>query len=362
MKIEAHLVDLENPFTPAQRAFEELVQELSGGETQKKTHSELESLINIRGIEVMRLLLQGHLEARGPGVSLNPVVNNEGLVLPYRRERGRSLESLFGTVWVNRIGYEAKGQSMLYPLDGDLNLPKERYSLGVRKGVTTEAVKNSFDETIEGLERTTGAHVPKRQAEELVNRAAIDFDAFYDQDSVVLEPQESGSILALSVDGKGVVMRESDLRQPTQKAAQKRKQKLESKLSKGEKKGSKRMATVAAVYTIEPFERTPEQVEANLMGRLRLVKPQRPRPERKRVWASLQKEPKEVIGEIFDEALSRDPNQQKQWIALVDGNKTQLDLLSAVCPETFAPAHHYPRSNACPELSVEGSSCLFPAG
>ena len=80
------------------------------------------------------------------------------------------------------------------------------------------------------------------------------------------------------------------------------------------------------------------------------------------MWASLQKEPKEVIGEIFDEALSRDPNQQKQWIALVDGNKTQLDLLFAVCPETFAPAHHYPRSNACPELSVEGISCLFPAG
>ena len=115
MEIEAHLVELENPFTPAQCAFEELVQELSEGETQKKTHSELENLINVRGIEIMRLLLQGHLEARGPGVSLIPVVNNEGKVLPYRRERGRSLESVFGTVWVNRIGYEAKGESMLYP-------------------------------------------------------------------------------------------------------------------------------------------------------------------------------------------------------------------------------------------------------
>ncbi len=161
---------------------------------------------------------------------------------------------MFGTVWVNRIGYEAKGESMLYPLDGGLNLPRERYSLGVRKRVVTEAVKNSFDETVEGLEKTTGAHVPKRQAEELVTRAAIDFDAFYDQDRVVPEPQESGDLLVLSVDGKGVVMRESDLRPSTQKAAQKRKQRLSSKLSKGEKKGSKRMATVAAVYTIEPNE------------------------------------------------------------------------------------------------------------
>ncbi len=167
-------------------------------------------------------------------MSLIPVVNNEGKVLPYRRERGRALESVFGTVWVNRIGYEAKGESMLYPLDGDLNLPKERYSLGVRKRVATEAVKNSFDETVEGLEKTTGAHVPKRQAEELVNRAAIDFEAFYEQDTVVPEPEESGDLLVLSVDGKGVVMRSSDLRDSTQKAAQKRKQRLRSKLSKGE--------------------------------------------------------------------------------------------------------------------------------
>ena len=89
-------------------------------------------------------------------------------------------------------------------------------------------------------------------------------------------------------------MRKEDLREATQKAAQKRQQRLSSKLSKGEKKGSKRMATVATVYIIEPFERTPKQVYANIMQRLRLVEAKRPRPEHKRVWASLQKEPKEV--------------------------------------------------------------------
>ena len=115
MEIEAHLFERENPFTAARSAFEELIQELSGGETQKKTHSELENLINARGIELMRLLLQGHLETREAEVSSMPVRNKEGKVLPYKRERGRALESLFGTVWVNRIGYEAKGESMLYP-------------------------------------------------------------------------------------------------------------------------------------------------------------------------------------------------------------------------------------------------------
>lgn len=326
MRIEAHCVEIENPYERAQIAFEELVTELSSQASHELTNSGLETLINQDGFEIMRLLLQGHLDERSCTEPLSPVINSVGKVLPYKRERGRWLESIFGRVWVNRIGYEAKGEHILCPLDGDLNLPKEVYSLGVRKRVASEAVKNSFDEVVASVSTTTGAHVPKRQSEQLVARASIDFDAFYAQDSAPPEPQASEPILVLSADGKGVVMREQDLRKETQKAAQKRKQKLASKLSKGEKKGKKRMATVASVYSIEPFERTPEQVEATVMQRLRLVEAKRPRPEQKRVWASLQKEPKEVIGEVFDEALGRDPNQQKQWIALVDGNKTQLDL------------------------------------
>lgn len=74
-------------------------------------------------------------------------------------------------------------------------------------------------------------------------RASIDFEAFYNQDSEIRDSKENAPILVLSVDGKGVVMREEDLRKETQKVAQKRKQKLASKLSKGEKKGKKRMAT-----------------------------------------------------------------------------------------------------------------------
>ena len=327
MGIKADCVELENPYQRARIAFEELVIELSSLDSHKLTNSELETLINKDGFEIMRLLLQGHLDERGPNETVSPVVNSVGTVLPYKRERGRWLESIFGRVWVNRIGYEAKGEPVLCPLDGDLNLPKEVYSLGIRKRVAMEAVKNSFDEVVAAVSTTTGAHVPKRQSEQLVARASIDFEAFYHQDSGIPESEASGPILVLSVDGKGVVMREEDLRPETQKAAQKRKQKLVSKLSKGEKKGKKRMATVASVYSIEPFERTPEQVEATVMQRRRLVEAKRPRPEHKRVWASLQKGPKEVIGEVFDEALSRDPKQQKQWIALVDGNKTQLDLL-----------------------------------
>jgi hypothetical protein len=45
------------------------------------------------------------------------------------------------------------------------------------------------------------------------------------------------------------------------------------------------------------------------------------------VWASVAKTPAAVIDEAFAEALRRDPRQSKRWVAVVDGNKTQIRLL-----------------------------------
>ena len=59
------------------------------------------------------------------------------------------------------------------------------------------------------------------------------------------------------------------------------------------------------------------------------VPPARPRPEAKRVWAALAQPPAAVIGQAFEEAVRRDPQRTKQWVALVDGNPTQLGLLYA---------------------------------
>ena len=58
-------------------------------------------------------------------------------------------------------------------MDAELNLPDERYSLEMRRRVAEEAAKSSFDETLESIGKNTGGHVPKRQIEELVKRAAV---------------------------------------------------------------------------------------------------------------------------------------------------------------------------------------------
>ena len=94
---------------------------------------------------------------------------------------------------------------MAYPLDAQLNLPPRLYSFGLERLIAEEIAKASFAGTAATMERTTEAHVPKRQVEEIALRAAVDFDAYYRQieRSAGLGAAESGPILVITADGKG---------------------------------------------------------------------------------------------------------------------------------------------------------------
>ena len=320
----AKLSSLEQSYDQARQEFEHIVDYLDAKETSGMTHSDLERELEKKGRELMRQLLQEHLNNRGPSKCDQPVCHADGVEQSRVRLQERELETIFGTVSIERAGYGRQGTKSLHPMDAELNLPDERYSLEMRRRVAEEAAKSSFDETLESIGKNTGGHIPKRQVEELVMRAAQDFDAFYQtRQPLSGEEQGAGSVLAISVDGKGITMRTQDLRDQTRKAAEARAHKMGTRLSKGEKKNSKRMATVAAVYTIEPFMRTPE----DFIGDSSLSGPPRPRPEQKRVWASLEKEPEQVIEEALAEARHRDPTDKKTWVALVDGNKSQIRIL-----------------------------------
>ena len=326
MNALAMLSSQERLYEQSRQEFEDIVSRLDSDEARSMTHSDLERELEKKSRELMRKLLQEHLKTRGPGECAQAVQGSDGVEMSRVRSHERKLETIFGTVSVERAGYGQEGSRSLHPLDAELNLPDKKYSLELCRRVAEEAAKNSFDETFESINKYTGAHVPKRQIEEIVMRSAQDFDAFYKmRQGDVSVGNKSGSIMAMSVDGKGVVMRMQDLREQTRKAAMKRKHKMSARLSKGEKKNAKRMATVAAVYTIVPFVRKPEDLVPQ-NNAVRVDQP-RPRPEQKRVWASLEKTPEEVIKKAFEEAGCRDPAHQKHWVALVDGNKHQIRVL-----------------------------------
>ena len=319
MSAQVQLSYVEQAYDRGREDFEHIVGYLDSEEAAAMSHSELERELEAKGRELMRLLLQEHLNRRGPGRCEDAVTGADSVKRTEQRKHDRKLETVFGTVTVNRVGYGHEGFDSLHPLDAELNLPDEKYSLELRRRVAEHAAKTSFEDTVRSVARYTGAVVAKRQVEELVGRAAVDFDAFYQLRHGVAA---AGPILAVSVDGKGIVMRTEDLREQTRKAAEARTQKMGKRLSKGEKKNAKRMATVAAVYTIDPLVRTPEQVVADTGSRLARAK--RPRPEQKRVWASVEKPPEQIIAQVFGEARQRDPTGEKTWVALVDGNKPQI--------------------------------------
>jgi hypothetical protein len=186
--------------------------------------------------------------------------------------------------------------------------------------VAQEVANSSFDEAVESIGITTGAKIPKRQIIKQTVEVAQDFDAFYNLPGQL---EETSDLLVITVDGKGIVMRQEDLRPATQKAAAKQNDSRGTRLSPGEKPNRKRMATVAAVYSIEAQERTPEQI----MG-TKEDKPAVVRAQNKRVWASIEHDSPWVIKAAFEEALERDPTQSRHWVVVVDGAEQQLiDIL-----------------------------------
>jgi len=316
---------VERPNDKGREYYDGIVNFLDSKECHSMKLSGLEQELEKRGRELMRILLQEHLNKLGPSLCEQAVCGSDGIDRPKVRSHERKIETVFGTVSSNRAGYGNEGVASLHPLDAQLNIPPERYSLELRRRVAENAAKNSFDETLETIDKTTGGHIPKRQIEELAQRAALDFDAFYETRQYnPADETTTGPIIVITADGKGVVMHEQDLREQTRKAAQKRKPRMETRLSKGEKKNAKRMATVAAVYTIDTFPRTPQDL---LKGNNKPHKEKSPCPEQKRVWASLVKSAEEVIESAFSEASHRDPMQEKHWVALVDGENQQLRIL-----------------------------------
>jgi len=71
------------------------------------------------------------------------------------------------------------------------------------------------------------------------------------------------------------------------------------------------MAAVATVYDVERHVRSAESI-IGLED-----KSAKPRTKNKRVWASLEREHHTVTEEAFLEALRRDPEKKRQWVALV---------------------------------------------
>jgi hypothetical protein len=315
----------EDAFCASRQYFETVVSFLEGEEAFGLEHGVLEEHLERDSRALFRRLLQDHLSLRAQGEArLEGVVDSAGVAHgDVETGHHRALATVFGDVEVTRLAYRRRGQANLHPADASLNLPEGKHSHGLRRWSAIEASRGSFDATTDAIERATGQRVGKRQVESLVKQAATDVDAFY------AERRDPGSdpadALVLSVDGKGIVMRPEALREQTRQAADASETKLKTRLSRGEKHGRKRMAELGAVYDVTPVPRSATDILA--------TKDEEPvkGPLAKNKWltASVVEDAAAVIKDVFDEAERRDERHQRTWVALVDGNKHQIDRIES---------------------------------
>jgi hypothetical protein len=327
----------EDYFVNVKNEFFKLIGELESNQCQAMDLSDLEQKLNHDGREILRLMLQSHINHRGLGEIDDTLEGSDKVIRNHTRQGTRKIKSLFGVVETKRLSYGNRGAESLFPKDSHMNLPTTSFSYELQKRAVQEVIKGSYDNAVESIFYTTGQAIPKQQIEHIAIHAANNFDNFYQQQisDDKSKATKNCPLLILTADGKGVVMHKDDLRPATKKKAEKDKsKKLKKRLSPGEKNNSKRMATVASVYNIDKYIRKPEDFKKELAS-IKLVdnKP-KPKPVAKRVWASVEKEPTDVINEMFAEGLRRDPKAKKTWVALVDGNLHQIELIKAKAKKT----------------------------
>lgn len=336
--MQAQAVEDEKPFADAQAAFGGLVERLQSRELLSAEHGEVERVLEEQGRELMRRLYQDHLHVRTQArVGVTQITGSDGERRSHRVTMSRNLMTVFGPVTVEREGFRGRELSALCPLDAELNLPAHLYSHGVQRRVAELCSRASFDATGQELGRTSGASVGKRQLEQMAQALSVDFDDFYAHKAAQSVAPEA-TLLIGGVDGTGVTMRPEGLREPTlrrRQAATVEGQDDEQRWpkpmrSRAQRRHGMRMAAVSVVYQLCPWERTPEDVLRDLRplgAASRAAK--RPRPQAKRVSASVHKSMAEVVADTFAEMQRRDPMHQRRWVVLSDGDEHQLELIGA---------------------------------
>jgi hypothetical protein len=77
-----------------------------------------------------------------------------------REQTTQKLATLFGEVTVTRISDGQRHQESQFPLDGELNLPVDKLSDGVRNRVAKEAVKGPMIMLLKRSETQQGVVLP----------------------------------------------------------------------------------------------------------------------------------------------------------------------------------------------------------
>lgn len=232
--------------------------------------------------------------------------------------------SVFGEFELQRAVYGTReGQKIEHvPLDQRLQLPAGKFSHLLNDWNQSLVVDAPFARVDATLARILGFKQSVHSLERCNRQLAEEVTAFWGTLAVPPAAQE-GALMVCSADGKGVPIR-GEPKAPVM---------ADPPLKTGPKPGRKKIALVGAVYTVDPFVRTPEGVlEALFRSPGERADPPalRPPPCFKRLRASLIRDAgetsrpscDEIFGWMARQVSARNPAGQRPIILLMDGQES----------------------------------------
>jgi hypothetical protein len=283
------------------------------------------------GLDLLRafLALSGDGDA-GPSLTVpGDGPHDPPRVLPrLDRPRRRPYLSIFGAVEIERIGY-GRDRLEVAPLDARLHLPRREYSYLYQQWLELFVIDDAHAEAIKKLQAILGLKVSVKASEDLNREQASDVEPFQNH-LATPDATFEGPILVVTADCKGVPLVRKAL-PPEKVSAPPLPALANRRRGKGEKANKKKMAAVGAVYTIDPFVRTADEVLDEVM-RKKAAK-RRPEPAHKRVRAEL------LVGKVAlflwlaDEVIRRNATGAKPLVFLSDGERALHDRQGEYLPE-----------------------------
>jgi hypothetical protein len=304
-----------------QHEFQNLLVYVTGPDARSQTVYTVELTLFRRLLALGATLLRLFFVTRTAVRPAEPVTAPDGTRLTYHDQRPTTYYSVFGKVCFARHYFTARGQEGRCPLDAELSLPARGYSDLLREWATYGATDASYRESQTVLERILGLSLSLQAIEIDVMEAAGDVTTFYEQPAEPAVPPPAATILVVQADGKGVPM----VQPPTESSS--------VRLAKGQKRTKKKDAVVTALYTVSPYQRTPQDVVAALLqdsSRPELTA--RPQPVGKELRATLAGKGN-AMSLLAQRVAHRAGPPIQQRVALTDGAEALQQQLVMHFPE-----------------------------
>jgi hypothetical protein len=241
----------------------------------------------------------------------------------------RLYRSIYGEHLLKRAVYGTReGQKIEWvPLDAKLNLPESKFSYLLQDWDQSLVVEFPYARVNETIEKILGFKQSVNSLERVNQKMSTSAGDFWEKEVPVPPKEKESEIFVCSVDGKGVPIRkDKSVQNPEVEAVDLNP--FDSQ-DKSEKKGRKKMALVGAVYTIDPYIRTPADIIESLFRENdKRQKPTlRPKPMYKHIRASLLRDGAdtsresydEIFGWIADEEKNRNSDAKKDVVCIMDG-------------------------------------------